>query len=437
MKNEPLALTALVLLLTTGASHAAPAPDSLTEDDAARLALQANPTLAQARHERNLALIEADRSKPGFHPEVSATASQVLRGPRVDLPGHPSSVVLPNSLSRLEVDLKQPVFQFGVGKAPQQRVTASIGAARAEFRKAELDAALQAREAYLGLERAQALAGVARRGVELAGENLRVSRLLNERGLQADVDVLEAERAQSESDSRVLQAENGAALARANLNRLLGRSPDQPVAVAPSGPLPPAPGALAELAPLALRQRPEAEALRQNILAAEAGVRLVKSASKPRVNLEAGYALQTKTALTDTNNVYGGLSITAPLFDTSNRRAETRSAEERLAQARDALKALEGGIALEIEQQRLAIVEARARRDVAERTVAAAEKAYEITRARMERGRAVQVEVLNSRLNLERALGDRAAAENDLRLGWARLRRALGEGPAGEPADKK
>jgi outer membrane protein len=202
-------------------------------------------------------------------------------------------------------------------------------------------------------------------------------------------------------------------------------------------PLPSAPQPLADLLPRAIRQRPEAEALRQNVAAAEAGTQLARSGSKPRINLEAGYALQTKTALTDTNNVFGGVSISAPLFDGPNRRADTRTADERLAQARDGLKALEGGIALELEQQRLAMEEARARRELADQTVAAAQKAYDITRARLELGRAVQVEILNSRLNLERALGDRVAAENDLRVAWARLQRALGEGPIGADADRK
>ena len=436
MKIPLLALTALGLSLGTGALHAQTA-DTLTEEDAARLALTGNPTLAIARHERNVALIEADRGRPGLHPEVTATASQYLRGPRVDLPGKPDAVVLPNSVSRLEVGVKQPVFQFGIGKAPQQRFAATAAAARSDFRKAELDAALQAREAYLGLERAQALSGVARRGADLAAANLQMTRDLHDRGFQADVDVLEAQRAQSEADSHVLQAENGVKLARANLNRVLGRPMDAPVTLAAASPLPAPPLPLSELTPRAVQQRPEAESLRQNIAAAEAGTRLAKSASKPRVSLEAGYALQTKTALTDTQNVYGGISLTAPLFDGPNRRADARTAQERLEQARDALKALEGGIALEIEQQRLAMEEARARMELAEKTVAAAEKAYEITRAKMELGRAVQVEILNSRLNLERALGDRASAENDLRVAWARLQRALGEGPATPETEKK
>ena len=45
-------------------------------------------------------------------------------------------------------------------------------AARSDYRKAEPDTALQAREAYLSVLRAEALAGVAREGASLAQASL-------------------------------------------------------------------------------------------------------------------------------------------------------------------------------------------------------------------------------------------------------------------------
>jgi outer membrane protein TolC len=383
-----------------------------------------------------VALLEAERNRPALRPEVAATASQFVRTPRVDLPGRRDEVVLPNAVSRFEITVRQQIYQFGAGKAPAQRSTAQAAAARSDFRTAELDAALEARQAYLNLLRASAGLDVARRGVELARENVRVTRLLQERGFQAEVDVLEAERALAEAEAGLVQAENGEALARANLNRALGQPFDAPVATT-MGAVPEDPGAGAALIERAKAQRPEVQALRHNIQAAEAGIRLAKAARQPRVNLEAAYALQTETALVPKSGVAAGVSITVPIWGGAVDRYTVREAEERVAQLRSALKAREDGIALEVEQQRLVMHEARARITLAERAVAAAEKAFEITRLRLERGRAVQVEVLNSRLSLQRALLDRANAENDLRLARARLDRALGEGiqeAAGEPA---
>jgi outer membrane protein TolC len=407
-----------------------PPPAVLPLDDALALALRSNPELAIARHERNVGLIGADRARPGLRPEVTATASQIVRGPRVDLPGKPDDVVLPNSISRLELGLRQPVFQFGAGDAPSKRANAMAAAARSDYRKAELNTVQEVREAYLTVARTRALAEITGKGVELARANVQQTQLLVERGFQAQVDVLDAERALAEAEAQELQARNGVDLARANVNRLLGRAIDTPFRIAGSGPLPGDPAALDELAAQAMRQRPEAETLRQQIEAAEAGIRLARAARQPRVTLDLAYALQTETALVPKSGVAAGVSVSVPIFSGAAQRYTVREAEERVAQLKSSLTALEQGISLEIQQQRLAIQEARARITASQRAVTAAEQAYEITQARLERGRAVQLEILNARLNLQRARGSVAEAEGDLRLADARLQRALGLGPS-------
>lgn len=425
-----LFLPCLAGLLLTARAAGASSPPLLPLDAAIALALRDNPTLEIARRERNVALIGAERARPAFRPEITATATQIVRAPRLDLPGRTDEVVLPNAISRLEVGFRQPVYQFGAGAAPAKRANAMVSAARSDYRTTELDTVQQVREAYLNTLRAEALGEVARQGLELARENVRTTHLLEERGFQARVDVLEAERALSEAESQALQAQGGAALARANLNRLLGRAIDTPLQTVEPGPLPPEPGLLPELTAEAMRQRPEAETLRHRIAEAEAGIRLAKAARQPRVTLDVAYALQTETALVPRSGIAAGVSLTAPLFEGAASRLTVREAEERLAQLKSALAALEQGVALEIEQQRLAMSEARARMAAARRAAEAAEKTHEITLARLERGRAVQLEILNARLNLQRARAGAAEAENDLRLARARLLRALGSGPA-------
>lgn len=423
-------LSCLAALPPSAGAAQAPTPAPLPLDEALTLALRNNPSLAIARHERNVGLIDADRAKPGFHPEVTATASQIVRGPRVDLPGKVDDVVLPNSISRLELGLRQPLYQFGAGGAPGKRANAMAAAARSDYRKAELDTVQEVREAYLTVIRTRALAEIATRGVELARENVRMTRALVEGGFQAQVDVLDAERGLAEAESQELQARNGIELSRGNVNRLLGRAIDTPFEVGIPGALPADAASLAELTAQAMRQRPEAETLRHQIEAAEAGIRLAKSTRQPRVTLDLAYALQTETVLVPRSGVAAGVSVSVPIFNGPAQRYTVREAEERLAQLKSGLTALEQGVALEIQRQRLALQEARARMAANQRAVDAAEKAYEITQARLERGRAVQLEILNARLNLLRARTSVAEAEGDLRLADARLQRALGAGPS-------
>src|SRR5206468_583582 len=83
-----------------------------------------------------------------------------------------------------------------------------------------------------------------------------------------------AEQSLAEAQSGAVRARNGVNLAIANLNRLLGRTIDAPATLEPVQGLPPEPASTAELLPEAMRQRPEAVALRARIEAAEAGAPL-------------------------------------------------------------------------------------------------------------------------------------------------------------------
>lgn len=414
--------------VSAAAPEALAASAPMTEELAVDLALKHSPTLEVARRELNVGLIQADRTRPAFRPDVQAVAAQGLREPRVDLPGRPDKVVLPNASSRLSIELRQPLYQFGAGNAPLQRSTAMADAARSSYRKAELDLSLQVREAYLAAALAQSLSVVARQGLELAREHVRVTRLLRDQGMQADVDVLQAERGEAEAEAAEIQARNGAALSLGNLNRTLSRPLAEEAGARLPETLPADPESLEPLKQRAMIQRPELTLLDHQIQAAAAGIRLARSSGQPRISLEASYSLQTETALAPFSGISAAVSITAPLFDGAARGRTVREAEERLAQLRAQRTVLEQAISLELEQQRLAHLEARGRVLAAERAILAADKAYEIQRLRLERGRAVQVEVLDARTSLMRVRGDRERALHDGHLARVRLQRALGEG---------
>jgi outer membrane protein TolC len=435
----PLALLLALLLNSLAAAGAGPVPGevaapALTLEAAVALALRESPVLEIARRELNVALLAAEQARPAFRPHVVASASQRLNTPRVDLPGRPDDVVVPGSHSRFEVELRQQLYQFGAGRAPEKRAEALALAAHAVFRRAELDLAREVHEAFLNAAYAESAAALALTGLEVARGGVAQTRLLVERGLQSQLDLLEAERSEAEAEAREIQARNAAVLAHAALNRHLGRPVASVIRCGDPGPLPGPPRSLDELLQVALQTRPELAVLHHNIAAAEAGIRLARASRLPRVDLEAGYALQTETVLNARSSAFGGVTISAPLFSAQALRYTVREAEERLAQLRASLAAQEQAVALEIEQQRLAIQEALARDAAAGRAIKAATQARDITILRRERGLATQLEVETARLNLERAQGEREGARHALRLAHARLARATGTLLASTPS---
>lgn len=407
-----------------------PPPAALTLRESVAAALRDNPRLEAARAARDLALADAERNRPALRPDVRATASQFVRGPVLKFPKRNKQVtVLPRARSILEINAETPLYQFGIGRAPQDRVEAEEAAAEADYAQAELDLAIDVEEAYLSAQLAQAMEGVAEQALDLAKRQLRVTTALVEQGLLAPVEIRRADAGVAQAEEALERARSGTALANANLNRLLGRPIDAPVAVEPLAGLPPEPGDLASLTAEAVENRPEVRATQAKIAQGEAGEQLARAAGKPRINGDAAYALQNPSAFVPTSSWLVGLSATVPLFDSANTRADVRQAQEGVAQARAGLRALEQGIALEVQRQRLAYSGARERLRVADRELEASQEALRIRMVAFEADEAIPLEVEADRLSVTQAEGRRVQAIHDLWLAHARLRRALGRRP--------
>jgi outer membrane protein len=412
----------------------AAAQEPLTLPDVLGTALRNNSTLRAARHARDAALAGAQPTRPGLRPDVHATASHHFRGPVVRFPkvtpnGVNNVVVLPSTVSLLDLTLEQPLYQFGIGKAPAQRYSSTMDAARADYRKAELDLQREVEEAYLSALRAQALERVAAEAVSYAEEQLRVAQLLEAAGEVARLDVYKAEESLEEARSGLLQAQNGVRLAKANLNRLMERPQGTDFTLAPVEGEPPEPPPTEDLLPSAFRRRPEAQALRARLETAQAGVQLARSQRLPRITADADYRLQNPSAFVPSSSWAAGVSATVPIFETLGIRSDVRQAQEAVGQAEAGLAALRQGIALEIEQHRLAQIEARERLRVAERAITSAGEARRVTLLLYQEGFATVADVQGTSVALTRAEANRQQAIYDMWLAHARLRRALGLPP--------
>lgn len=421
----------LASLLISGVSAGTELPE-LGMPELQRLAREQSPRLAAARHARNSQALEANAARPGFRPEVMAGIDQTFRSPRLDLPGKSDAVVIPNSLTRISLNVRQPLLQFGAGDAPRRRAEAMLGQADEELRAEELDLMREVADAYLAAAEARAGLRVARDGVRVAREAVALVELLRERGLRSDLDVLEVKRSLSEAEVAEIRAATGERAALVNVNRLTGRDAEAELRLREPDGLPTPPAPLTELLRTARERRPELRQLRHALEAAGAGLQLAKASRQPRLDLEVGLSRQNETVLTPRNSVSAGFAITAPLFEGPGRRAAVGQATERVGQLRAHQQALEAGIRAEIEQYRLADADARARLAVSARSVETAQQVYEITRARFERERAIPADLESARLAVGRVRLTQTAAEFDIRRSEVGLRRAVGSFP-GEP----
>lgn len=420
-----IGLSSLLAALFTVGAAVSDAPLSVA--DAVCIARQNSPKLRAARFEAQAAQIQTNREKPVALPILTARAEGTLQGPRVTFPraGSTDATVLPEQYGKIELTLEQLLYRPGLSAA-RARYQAQSQANAWEERRVENDVILEVRRAYFQLLTAQTMAEVARGGVELAQKHLRLIRDMEEAGMAStrDVKAAEADLAQAEQES--LRAESGVALARGNLNRLLGRDPSTPTETAPPPPLPAVPESAAAGIALALARRPEIRRLEESLRAARAGVSLARTQAGPALSARAIAARQTPSAFVNEDYLAASLVVTWSPFDAGKTRADVGEAQARVGQLEVLLEEAKLGIRLEVEKAWRSMQEAWARIHAARRQVAAAEAALEVSELRYQARAATQLEVANARLEVARARGNVAEAVGDLHIAAAEYAHATG-----------
>lgn len=402
-----LAFAALAVCLATPPALAAPAASPcLTQSEAVAVALAHNPELRAA--ERQIEAAAARQQGAGVLPNPNVTLA-------VD------EVPIPQPIQGIyTVGVSQPLLLGGQREA-------RIEAARLETQLAGLDRdilrrdlAAQVKEAYARLLYAQEEVHLARLGDEAARTALAAARARFKAGELPEVEVFRAEVERSRTQQEVPAAESRELAVRGQLNVLLGRAAQTPLALEPL-PLP-APGALPPVGSLVER------ALAARVELGRAEVAILRETAQRRV---AQASLWTGTEA----NVSAGMVSGMPGFSTSislpipvyRQQAEIAEAEANRARAEAERDALKNALTLEVEQAyrdaNIAAQQSELFRKTylpqAQRLVANAER-------RFQEGAGSGAEVVEARREQREARSTYETRLLDYRLALTRLERAVG-----------
>ncbi|MET0396933.1 MAG: TolC family protein, partial [Longimicrobiaceae bacterium] len=306
---------------------------------------------------------------------------------------------------------------------------------------------LQVRSAYYRALLARELEGIAGAALEQAEAFLRQEQLRQRAGRASELDVLRAEVARDNLRPQAVQARNAAELATLDLKRLVDLPLAQPVRL--TTPLaPPSAEELARVdlaAPVTVAQRAALAAAERQVSIRAQQVRIAKGAFLPSVSVNMNYGKQLFPSSTFALNEdwrtdwTAGLSVNVPIFNGGQRTAELQTARVERERAELQLSQLREAVQLQAEQARGERERARSAIAARERTVAAAQRVYDLTTLRYNQGLATQLEVSQSRLELLQARSNLAQAIADFYVADAGLVRATGVGGtvdvAAPPAD--
>ena len=244
----------------------------------------------------------------------------------------------PNAFTDQSVMLEQELPITGKNRSRARAATADAGAAFEDLRRTELDVLSRARSAYYRLAAEYAQLEVNRRNVELLNQFAELSRARYEVGSASEADVLTAKtdaakllEAQSDILRRISDAQT-------QLNVLMNRPAQAPLAELISIPFEPVRLSLPALQRVALSARPEVQRLQNRIEAEKSRLQLAKRQwiSDPAVNVKAQRYNDTRQTVSELDV---GVSIGLPFLNARKYSAGVTEAQRNFGAAQKELEA--------------------------------------------------------------------------------------------------
>ena len=433
---------ATALLLTAAAPVLAQQP--LTYDRAAERALAQNPAVRAARAAADGAAAGVAEVRAAWFPRLSFTES-VRRGDQpvfafssllsarrftaanfaIDALNHPAAL----TFYQRTFGIDQVLVDFGRTSATSRTAGYRRDIADAVIRQTAASIVVSVANAYGRVLAAEANARSAESAVKAAEEDSARAGHRRDTGTATDADVLSMHAHLASMRQRVIQASTDAAIARAELNRLMGASVDAPFSVVePVLPPADATGAGALLA-LADRGRPELAIARAAQGMAEAQAASAHAGWLPQV---AAQAMAEQDGLSFGNRATAwtaGLELRWSVSLGGAEAARTRGAAADLARARADADDVKAGVNVDVMTALARVQSARARIDASRAAADEARESQRIIRDRYDAGLAAMTDVLRASTALLDAETARVSALADALAATAALDRAVGRSP--------
>jgi outer membrane protein TolC len=406
----------------------------LTPESAAWWAVERNTRLRIQRQNVPEAEGQLQQAQAADDLTVSVSASAMKMGPvtTVELPGEegeePMSVeVTPDQQYSATLSARKPLWTGGRAGVGEDIAREGIEAAEHGIEVAGLTVSQGARSAGYATLRSIQLAGVAAAQVTALAEHVRNAEALEEAGVVAYFDVVQARTELSRAQEQLITAQTGIAQVKAQLRQILAlpQATELTVAEAPPPEMPE--GDLPQLIDIAQANRPEVESAETGLRIAELNRKLVGRELAPSIAVTGTYTRQTTGAFGgDDYSWQIGVVAEKPIFDGGVKRGKVKSAEARVQSAELQLEQTQEQVALEVVQAWLSVQEAQERITTAQQGLVEARERRRMAQLRYREGLAAGIEVIDADTALASAEASLVNAEYDRQLAVTELRTAMG-----------
>lgn len=433
MKPLPRSLSLLLVLLAVESSLPAKV---WTASEAVATALQQHPDATSARHRLVAAEALVQQADSAWRPQVSLTGgytrtNNALLGLMYSLNqrafGFDRDFNRPGAVDNLNVTgtVAYPLYTGGQATARREAARAGTRASEQDLQAVQLQLSAEVVKVMLNLRKARDHVAALETSVKVHEALVTNGRLRFDAGQLLKADLLGLEVQLARMRSQHASSRHAAALAARAFVFILGAEPSaEPVELPDQDP---AIAALDVPSSIDFSRRPELLGLQERLRAAEAQVDAARGTRRPQVNafVSAQYDHgwdQNRHA----NSVQGGVMVDFNVFDGGRSTAQIRQASAELDLVKDQLRKASLQIGLEVEQARLAHLDATERLAVTDGAVGQAEESASLTRVRFEKGTLLASDLISSEARLVDMRLSRTIAAADERSSLVDLRRALG-----------
>jgi outer membrane protein len=420
---------------------------TVTLDEAERAAAAQRPDIRVADANLAAGVAKDEQARAPLLPQVKVESLyERTTGNPPQKPGHLHNY--PNDWQTYnwfdnQISATQMIWDFGQTPNRWRAARARAVALGDSARATRLEAIADVRTAYFRASAERSLVGVARQTLANRQRHLEQIRGFVHAGTRPDIDLAQAVADEANARVQVIRADNGYAVARAQLNQAMGTTGGTDYEVADDT-LPPQPGENAELGALideAIRARPDLAAMEAQIRAQELTVRATHDGYWPTLNLvggaeSAGQSFERQHTLDNFGqvlpyggmawNLWGGVQLTWPIFQGFLTRGQVREASANLAGLRAQHDALVQQVWVAIEQAALAVRAAREALVASGQALAGAQARLKMADGRYSAGVGSIIELSDAELAAALAGAQQVGATYDLSTARAALCLALG-----------
>lgn len=440
-KAVPLAvLFALLCLSAANAQVPAPTPvspiDSLTLDEALRLANAQASSYQSAILNERIAAEDVRQAQAAFLPKISAPLSYIYTTPSVGLPpGEPRapSFIPANAIGESDavVNVSGDFDIAGRLRATVNKNRALLAAAKAGTDVARRALAQAVIETYYGLSLALAQRGAAEANLNSAEEFQKTTELLLSGGEVAPVDVTRAQLQTTARRDELQRARANVEVAAGALRVFVGYEFSRPINTTDLALALPSNSEFLQFKAEDVAHRPEFLQLEQQLRAARADIRIARADRLPSLSYSINGGFETDSLnqprLKQHSGMSAGITFSIPIFDWGATRSRERQAQLRVEVAENERTLALRGFTQQFYAARAQAETAAARIAGAREGVLKAQDNVAASIARYRAGEAPIVEVTDAQTTLVEQRNALYQALFDYQTALARLRQATGQ----------